>query len=165
MTLLLIYSCNKDDDYPKEELPPITSEGANTFGCLVDGEVWLPEKDVFFELISTSEKLEVSYNKDKKRLRIYSKKDKCVNDIQTVDQRFSLTFLLDEKPTYDPDDCDRIFKDYLKNTYYDLDSLYHHEIDIIRHDTIISGTFNFRAIDHGNADTVYITDGRFDVKY
>ena len=28
---------------PKEELPPITQEGKNTFGCLVNGKVWLPK--------------------------------------------------------------------------------------------------------------------------
>jgi len=25
------------------QLPPITTTGANTFGCLVNGEVWLPK--------------------------------------------------------------------------------------------------------------------------
>ena len=40
---------NPDDDADttpmteEEKLPPITEEGANTFGCLVDGEVWLPK--------------------------------------------------------------------------------------------------------------------------
>jgi hypothetical protein len=27
---------------PKEKLPPITHEDKNTFGCLVNGKVWLP---------------------------------------------------------------------------------------------------------------------------
>jgi hypothetical protein len=27
----------------QQQLPPITTEGKNTFGCLVNGEVWLPE--------------------------------------------------------------------------------------------------------------------------
>jgi hypothetical protein len=30
---------------PENVLPPITQEGANTFGCKVNGEVWLPYKD------------------------------------------------------------------------------------------------------------------------
>ena len=35
----LFYSaCNEDED----ELPPITMEGRNTFGCLVNGELFLP---------------------------------------------------------------------------------------------------------------------------
>jgi|GEM_PF-4482748 len=28
---------------PKEELPPITQTGANTFGFLLNGQVWLPK--------------------------------------------------------------------------------------------------------------------------
>ena len=27
---------------PPATLPPITQEGKNTFGCKVDGEVWVP---------------------------------------------------------------------------------------------------------------------------
>ncbi len=37
--------CNKDDDKPKtelEKLPPATQTGANTFGCLLDGQAFIP---------------------------------------------------------------------------------------------------------------------------
>src|SRR5690606_37989181 len=41
-----ISCCNKDDDNPPAEpvdqLPPATQTGAGTFGCLLDGEVFLP---------------------------------------------------------------------------------------------------------------------------
>lgn len=41
-----ISCCNKDDDNPPTEpidqLPPATQIGAGTFGCLLDGEVFLP---------------------------------------------------------------------------------------------------------------------------
>lgn len=47
MSLGLILSCcNKDDDStpsnPIDQLPPATQIGANTFGCLLDGEVFKP---------------------------------------------------------------------------------------------------------------------------
>lgn len=37
--------CNKfkKKEKTKEELPPATQEGKNTFGCLIDGKVWLPK--------------------------------------------------------------------------------------------------------------------------
>jgi hypothetical protein len=38
-------SCEKDND---PQLPPITQTGKDTFGCLVNGEVWLPESTISF---------------------------------------------------------------------------------------------------------------------
>ena len=37
-----LFQPNKDNTEEPEELPPITTTGENTFGCLVNGEVWLP---------------------------------------------------------------------------------------------------------------------------
>lgn len=34
--------CKKDKTNPPTTLPPITQEGKNTFGCKVDGMVWVP---------------------------------------------------------------------------------------------------------------------------
>ncbi len=34
--------CNKDKNNPPTTLPPITQEGKNTFGCKIDGEIWVP---------------------------------------------------------------------------------------------------------------------------
>lgn len=43
---ITISCCNKDDDNPPPDpvgqLPPATQTGAGTFGCLLDGEVFLP---------------------------------------------------------------------------------------------------------------------------
>ena len=39
-------SCNKNEIPPTDnppQLPPETQTGANTFGCLVNGKVWLPK--------------------------------------------------------------------------------------------------------------------------
>jgi hypothetical protein len=36
-------SCHKNNNGPNvDELPPITAKGANTFGCLLNGQVWVP---------------------------------------------------------------------------------------------------------------------------
>jgi hypothetical protein len=43
--IILLSACNKDDDTPAnpvDQLPPATQTGANTFGCLLDGEVFIP---------------------------------------------------------------------------------------------------------------------------
>lgn len=47
MVLLLSCSgCKEGILSPKEELPPATQEGLNTFGCLVNGEVWVPKGSI-----------------------------------------------------------------------------------------------------------------------
>ncbi len=43
--VLVFYSCNKDDDNSSSSLPPETQIGANTVGCLVNGEVFLPHAE------------------------------------------------------------------------------------------------------------------------
>ncbi len=45
LTFFTLSCCNKDDDKPIAEidkLPPVTQTGANTFGCLLDGQAFLP---------------------------------------------------------------------------------------------------------------------------
>lgn len=48
ITCFMLSACKKDKDDPEpepeqEQLPPITQEGAYTFGCLIDGEIYVPK--------------------------------------------------------------------------------------------------------------------------
>lgn len=45
ISLFLIFSC--DDESESRSLPPITDTGENTFGCKVNGEVWIPSWSAF----------------------------------------------------------------------------------------------------------------------
>lgn len=50
LLILLLTGCNrckKDEVKPIDELPAATQEGKNTFGCLVNGEAFLPEGSAF----------------------------------------------------------------------------------------------------------------------
>ena len=38
---IAFYNCENND--PQEQLPPITQTGANTFGAIVDGQVFIPK--------------------------------------------------------------------------------------------------------------------------
>lgn len=45
-TIFLIASCSKKDDtptIPQDQLPAVTTTGANTAGCLIDGKVLIPK--------------------------------------------------------------------------------------------------------------------------
>lgn len=53
-SLLFLSGCSlffdrEPRETPEPALPELTAKGANTFGCLVDGEVWLPESDNWTE--------------------------------------------------------------------------------------------------------------------
>ena len=65
---LLALKCNNDPEPndPIDQLPPITQTGENTFGCLVDGEVWLPKGSLLKQDIS------VDYNKSQKQLLLHA---------------------------------------------------------------------------------------------
>jgi hypothetical protein len=42
--LVFIVACKKEVN----ELPPATQTGANTFGCKIDGDMWVPQKNSIF---------------------------------------------------------------------------------------------------------------------
>ena len=44
---------------PLEQLPPATQTGANTFGCLVDGEVYIPKGNIYYKAIERPSYFEV----------------------------------------------------------------------------------------------------------
>ena len=44
--LAFIIQCKKSS--PSQELPPITQDGKNTFGCKVNGQVWIPNIECNF---------------------------------------------------------------------------------------------------------------------
>lgn len=46
-TVLTASMCRKKPVDPIDQLPPETQTGANTFGCLVDGKVFIPKGDPF----------------------------------------------------------------------------------------------------------------------
>ena len=46
--------CEKEDANKKEELPEETQSGKQTFGCLVNGEVWLPRANFPYSGLTTT---------------------------------------------------------------------------------------------------------------
>ena len=45
VALLSLSQCKKKDLSPEQRLPPATQTGANTFGCLVNDQAWLPSQN------------------------------------------------------------------------------------------------------------------------
>jgi hypothetical protein len=174
----LALQCNKDKDDPdpdngngKEQLPPATQSGENTFGCLVNGKVWRPKDDGFW-----SSKLKASYGRGTLGIKVEkdnnSKRE--IISIGVLEEAYELgihkingsdhpknnaSFINQVKEENNITECiyktDSINTGYLKLT----------RVDSI--ENIVSGRFEFTAVNDscGDVDTIRVTKGRFDIKY
>jgi hypothetical protein len=150
------------------KLPPLTTEGKGTFGCLVNGKAWLPQEvDLIPKLTS------IYY--DEEQAYFLGAKDND-NDNESTSVAFNVVKfkLLTQKyalETYKVDTLSESIYSYCWNNdgcnevkYYTNDK-YSGLLDIQFVDSakqIISCTFNFNA-QASNGETVCVTDGRFDM--
>lgn len=163
--LLGLSQCKKNTPAPAEEqLPPATQTGANTLGCLVNGQPWTPQGN------DGSANYSVVYDQAygaSLDLRTYRYQQKPTNNYQYM---IITAGGLKGPRSYDLRNTTNTrvsFKDRL--TGCDLASddqgTYHKgTLTITRLDLqagIISGTFDFVLAKPG-CDTVRVTQGRFD---
>jgi hypothetical protein len=194
MLLLLLpiitgLKCKKEPllEPPEPTLPPITTEGKNTFGCLVDGRLYLPKKGSTFkspyvkeyyysERISSqfygtlkigAERWRADNEPSFQHLefvlfkRVYSAGEYILYTDSTV---YNHDLGMNQKQSY----VRYIMRD--SELKIDFDSYgtinpFAGKLNILRLDTInkiISGTFWFDAVDFKTGDTVEIREGRFD---
>ena len=166
-------SCKKST--PSVTLPPITETGANTFGCNVNGQVWVP----YFRCFNSG--VELTYN------------------IQPINNNSALPIFISinagnyaNGETFFIFQQNSSFSDHIYGTGNIVDSLVIHYISpvteytnyqtnpnqnsprylqISKLDTvnkIVSGTFAFTlygTIGINTPDSVVITDGRFDLQF
>jgi hypothetical protein len=176
-SIVCLFACQKEpapapprrDVIDYNVLPPITQEGKNTFGCKVDGEVWVPRIELFVPLTDL-----ICANKIPNwegNFKIFAK---LVT--QTKNNSMHITFgptLFSVGKIYNTNSqkasCQ--FWDLTNTGQYDdiesdstqnwVDVSY---VDTIKH--IISGTFQFNLVQSQNPNKkLSITDGRFDLKY
>ena len=176
----LALQCNKDKDDPdpdngnnnnKEQLPPATQSGENTFGCLVNGKVWRPENNNQLESslkasfglgrLDINAQREIPEQKVDQHLNIYIYR--YLSNVKEYSlgryNKDSIKYLNFANFWDDNTGCwfyttsDK--KNYLKLTR--LDSV----------ENIVSGRFEFTAVNDscGDVDTIRVTKGRFDIKY
>jgi hypothetical protein len=161
---MLLFNCKDEVAIPEPQLPPITKKGLNTFGCLVDGELFLYEdqfdfivdtkikytvlRDSVLEILAkdhsrnTSIYMETIYHYGQKTIDLYNPNAHAQGRIT---QYINFAIKLGGS---------RYF--ILKNNLGKL--------RLIRDDDIaIAGTFSFDAIGEDRGDTIHITQGRFDI--
>ena len=180
----LLYNCGPDNPLkPTPEpdvLPPITTEGLNTAGCLVNGEVWLPKPGGAFKPAIDCEYYPRIEGSDPRSWGVLQLDlARYSNDHLDGDITVSHGWLFDTT-TYtlyrNSNNPDRYGGggDYLDVSSggfksYETTNNTTNFLRILKLDTvnqIISGTFQFDAINEEDiTDTIKIREGRFDVKF
>ncbi len=174
LLLLLFYlhlaGCSgcKDSLSNINQLPPITQDGANTFGAIVNGKVWVPSG--FNGTPNLQYNYDPGYAYGTLNVGAYRRTDTVENDVT------NLGFALDSLNNYQMPHSFALKPN--SNMAFDYDQypcVYAAEdsgtkssgsITISKLDTtagIISGTFSGVLIRAG-CDTITITEGRFDLK-
>jgi hypothetical protein len=168
LLLLGFTACNKDVD----ELPALTETGANTFGAMVDGKIWVPQG---FAGIPASNILNARYLGTTlflKAQNFSSSPNETEFDITVVNLTATGTYLLNVSTAHP--NYNNSYGYYVKRNLSPINewitSVNHTgSVTITKFDTtnhIISGNFQFSAEEILNpASVITVSDGRFDVKY
>ncbi|MBX7205746.1 MAG: hypothetical protein K1X81_10025 [Bacteroidia bacterium] len=139
---------------PSNTLPPITQTGANTFGCKVNGQVWLPTT------------VWVDYHNGGMVISANNGYEPHSDIIVTLSEFTAFkqgSYELSANTSYISKGSYRSGKDM----YY-TDSIYIGDLTINRLDSvnsILSGTFSFDAKHISTGEVIHVTEGRFDNKY
>ena len=168
--LLGLSQCHKKSDpTPEEQLPPATQTGANTFGCLLNGQPWTPSGN------DGRANYRITYDPGfaggSLTVRVYRYPD-STSDYQNMILGGDRIAQPGVYPFVLVGDRKAFFADHKLappcDDFSEAPSLTYRtgNITITRLDLaqgIISGTFNFKLAKPG-CDTVRVTQGRFDKK-
>ncbi len=172
LALSLIFACQKPDPEPSNyvqptdpyhTLPEITQEGKNTFGCLMNGVVWVPRVEIFVPWYT----LDFQFNTGNGNIT-------CRVLTTTQDDFLQVTFgPTNNKPgTFNvkPSNNTSMYLLSMSKDYVPLlkDSMFNRvKVNFIDTDyKIVSGEFQFKLYNNSNPkDTISVTNGRFDLHY
>ena len=165
--LLGLSQCKTPDAGPVEQLPAATQTGANTFGCLVNGQVWVPKG--YNGTSNYSVDYEPVLNNGLFNLKTYRYPD-ASNDFQAITLDVSSDFQVKSYSFQNPKRTLAAFKDTKTGCFWiNADSAVTYRrgvLTITRLDKqagVVSGTFWFTLYKPG-CDSVRVTQGRFDKK-
>lgn len=177
---LLLSNCSKENDPEppvlRDQLPPLTQTGAYTFGCLLNGEVWIP-KSYSISVVNPPVVLYSTFDSQKKIFGITAYHWR--KDAASPKERLAIF-----TPVIPPGEMH-----YLTDSIYGLGASYQYSANstssYIRYDQLVigknswiqfskfdtltriaSGTFSIDLVNIADIqDTVFIRDGRFDVPF
>ncbi len=182
--IVMLFSCSKNEpSSPESKLPPETQTGANTFGCLIDGNLFLPRSgntSLVFPLsgarlfggypdVYDYFELEIIDYKSNFGTSLFFHMHNIVENgvgSYTIDASNGMTDIdgLDNNYIH----CD-VFNaktnTFQKYVSYENSGIYTvSRLTVNTNNTIISGTFSCRLRNINNPDEeIKITQGRFDI--
>lgn len=171
-SFLLLLACCKDKN-PEPELPPVTTTGANTFGCKVNGKVWLPSPRPKGNLPQIEGGIKTRYDsvgpeKNWYDLLIFADKNDNTGVSIYLSRINSTGIYLLNRDTYQWPESPQPEHSYAcffkQSSTFITNSINQGEVNLLRYDTlnkIFSGTFQFRVL--RGKDTISVTEGRFDI--
>jgi hypothetical protein len=149
----------------EEQLPPITTTGAGTFGCKVNGKVWVAKSNKTgwpptYASISKHHDWNVNITGN---IVLNNTKDVVIGItyFNTFSNHYPLYMRKDNASSAG-------YSDRVVNQQWKTDSIVGGAVTITRFDTInqiVSGTFFFDCVNKETNDTMHITEGRFDMHY
>lgn len=167
--------CKKEKDKtPIEQLPPETQTGANTFGCLVNGQAFKPggaqlsggSLNAIYQNIFPNTRSGYVFAISAKNHQEYCKYKQVGFGFDSVSMRIGV-YNLEQKVNgkggggYLETYCNQPYIEFLTN------EIVRGQLDLKKFDSInqiACGTFWFKAV-NDIGDTVNVTEGRFDVRY
>ena len=164
---LALFSCSKD----VTELPPATDTGANTFGCKVDGQFWVPAG---FGIVPTAPILEARFVTTDVYINarnFSSSPTETEFEIFIKDVTAPGTYALNTTTGYPGGTVSYGYYVHRKITpdnEWITSAQYPGSVTITKIDAanhIVSGSFEFQAINlYNTPQPISVTEGRFDVK-
>lgn len=178
--VLATTGCKKKD--PEPELSPATQTGANTVGCRLNGELWLPggyRNGAGQEVKFSTTYYPPSYSLASLRNTFTltgTRQNKQINDdiqlaLANLDHVgiYSLDLNAVPYPQAQPWQDQGVYRtndptirEYITSPS-NTGTLTITRLDTVAH--VIAGTFSFTAKEIGGTKTVSVTDGRFDINY
>jgi hypothetical protein len=163
LLVLFLSFCNK------EKLPKATKEGKNTFGCKVDGKVFIPED---LNTYPITPGLVTNYNESTGSLHIYAteREDENNNDMKRMISIDISTLQMGNNVLNKVNTgMVEIASDLRPMQSYSTNYTMTGTVNITRLDissNVVSGNFSFKAALRSSGEKVItVTDGRFDFKY
>ncbi len=151
--------CECEDEINEPQLPPETTTGANTFGCLVNGKVWrngglgFPEWTLGVNELNDSTASILARKGTKESISLIQlyirKKNLGIGKFQCDSSRIFIIFSQDFNDS-PPCEYPRSRKGFIEFTRFDLQN------------RIVSGRFEAHLYS-SECDSLVITEGRFDL--
>lgn len=164
-------TCKKDNTNTESQLPPETTTGAMTFGCKVDGKVFVPKDGngkpgLFVQYVNLGNVPDGGWHLNIPAINWQSDKRENINiSTDSLLVQEGTTYVLKNERAFAQAFYEEVNSgSVIVFSKLDNDSGYLKikKFDQINH--IISGTFSFIGT-NSNGEKMNITEGRFDVKY